>query len=139
VTVLGAILAGLFLMHGTSAAAGGCQRSSATTVTMPAPATLTAAGHAVRALPAAGAAAAGRHAPHSVTGPEGVASRNRMLCSSTPPRRLLTGILLAAALGMAFLGRPAWRPGTQDGRIRPRRAHDPPGRALLTVLCVSRT
>jgi len=109
VTVLGAVLAGLFLMHGTSAAARGCRGSSDATVTMLASATLTATGHAVRAFPAAGAAAAGHHAPPSATGPEGVASRNRMLCSSTPPRHLLTGILLAATGGSCRAARTARR------------------------------
>ena len=136
--VVGAVLSGLFLMHGTAAATGGCQG----TAVMPAMQAMQAStapgagGHAVGALPGAGAVS-GHPAPASATSGGAPTSPHGTLCVSTPPRGSLAGILAAAGVVVLALGaRGADRPA---GRGRPARAHAPPARALLACLCVSRT
>ena len=136
VAVVCAVLFGLFFMHGAFAAAGGCEGGAAVgAARMAMPPVAAAAGtHAARAL---AGAAAGHRTPAVVGG--AVTSPRGMLCAATPPRTWRPGILLAVALGPAVLAVRAWRPGSPAGRARQVRAHPPPGPALLSCLCVSRT
>lgn len=140
VVVLAAILSGLFLMHGT-AAAGGCQDAAA----MPATSAMTvmqpsappaAGGHGARSVPGSGSAAS-HHAPVPVTAAPGVIAQHAAVCLFTAPRRIPAVAPLAAAGVLVALR--ARRPGRIAQRARPYPAHGPPGRMLLTRLCVTQT
>ncbi|GAA0680062.1 hypothetical protein GCM10010193_37200 [Kitasatospora atroaurantiaca] len=127
--VLCAVLAGLFLMHGSPSAAAGCHEAMAGMVRAAGTAEHPMAEHSVaeEQAPAEHAAAAAHHpAQGSVT------------CVSTQARG---GVPLAGPGVLAALEPPLPTPaavrspaGTADGSRAP-----PAGRALLLQVCVSRT
>src|SRR4051794_10531127 len=118
VAVLGAVLGGLFLMHGaTGAASGGCHQAG------PAMAGMHSAAPA--AHPAAGSA-------------EGSTDhRAGTLCVATPVRHGAGSTVLVFLLLGAVTTR--WDVAPPGGGRGQRRRAPPGGRALLAQVCVSRT
>jgi len=127
VLTAGALLAGLFLMHGlVSGEVTGCSggiRAMATSVMAPASAMTDAVAHA-DGTPVASVPRTGGHGE---------------VCVSTPARLGLVGLLALASIGLAVLISAAW---PRVGEVRRECAgRGPPraGPALLVKLCVSRT
>lgn len=127
VLTAGALLAGLFLMHGLAVGeVTGCSggtRAMATSVMPPAPAPADAVAHADGAPVAT--------VPHTAGHGE--------VCVSTPARLRLAGLLALASIAVVVLTSPAW-PGLGEVRRRCAGRGTPrAGPALLVKLCVSRT
>lgn len=119
------LLAGLFFMHGAPGSATGCH--GMTTASVPMSRTAMAA-PGDRLSPAPGASA--------LAGP--AQDMGGMLCVSTPPLRGLDlpGALLLAVL---TLGASPLLRTLRAAAGGPARRGPPPGRALLTRICVART
>jgi hypothetical protein len=139
--IVGAVLSGLFFMHGISAAIGGGHGPAvmAAMTMMQAP-----RGGRRGRQPRGGrrgcrraVTAGGTRAPVSATAAAAMAAPYGTLCAAAPRRGWLTATVQGAAIGLPVLalgaGRPR-RPARRPGRVRAL-----PGRALLGRLCVART
>ncbi|MGH3773896.1 MAG: hypothetical protein ACRDRW_21315 [Pseudonocardiaceae bacterium] len=127
VLTAGALLTGLFLMHGLIAGGvtgcSGGMRAMATSVISPAPAMADAVAHADGA-PVTTVPHTGRHGE---------------MCVSTPARFGLAGLLALASITLAVLTSLGWLRLGEVRRDCVRRGTPRAGPALLVTLCVSRT